>query len=384
LLLPEAGAALIGEDHPFLEETVRDLVALCAHPDAGDLVISGWRKGAAPYSFRQENGAHAGPGPEETHAFALLPADTPLPELAKSYLRPLDLRHAALTVLDRLQPDASTVPGTAPGGRRREPGVLRLMTYNVHSCIGMDGRSSPERIARVIAQYEPDVVALQELDVGRARTGVVDQAHEIAHRLEMEYHFHAALRVAEEEYGNAILTHLPMRMVRAEPLSGLPQYEPRGALWVAIDTGNTEIQVITTHLSLWPKERGLQAAALAGKDWLGHPDFRFPAILLGDLNAVPGSAAYRTFCSRLRDAQGVVPGHRPRKTLFGRYPSARIDHVFLHPDLQALSVEVPRTQLSRIASDHLPLIVDIHVPPPDVPSIQCPATRSIEDPISRS
>jgi endonuclease/exonuclease/phosphatase family metal-dependent hydrolase len=253
------------------------------------------------------------------------------------------------------------------------------MTYNVHSCIGMDGRSSPERIARLIAQYEPDIVALQELDVGRARTGGVDQAHEIAHRLEMEYHFHAALRVAEEEYGNAILTHLPMRSVRAGPLPGLPQCEPRGALWVAVDASGAEIQVLNTHLSLWPKERGLQATALAGRDWLGHPEFQPPAILLGDLNAVPGSAAYQTFCSRLRDAQSVVPGHRPRKTLFGRYPSARIDHVFLHPDLHVLSVEVPRTQLSRIASDHLPLIVDIHVLPHDVPDIWSSDAPPIED-----
>ncbi len=68
--------------------------------------------------------------------------------------------------------------------------TLRVMTYNVHSCVGMDGRLSTSRIARIIAQCRPDIVALQELDVGRGRTGGIDQAHAIAQELEMEFHFH--------------------------------------------------------------------------------------------------------------------------------------------------------------------------------------------------
>src|SRR5215207_5217855 len=128
-------------------------------------------------------------------------------------------------------------------GRARVP---RIVTYNVHRCVGIDGRLSPRRIADVLAACEPDIVALQELDVRRARTGLVDQAHEIAFDLEMDMHFHPAFTVMEEAYGDAVLTSYPLRLIKAGPLPGLarlPGLEPRGALWAAIDVGGAELQV---------------------------------------------------------------------------------------------------------------------------------------------
>src|SRR3954451_15284903 len=113
----------------------------------------------------------------------------------------------------------------------------RIMTYNVHRCVGVDGQLDVGRVAAVIAQCKPDVVALQQLDVGRARTGGVDQAHEIARRLDMGCHFNAALTVEEERYGDAILTSYPERLVQIGPLPGHPAFralEPRGALWVEV------------------------------------------------------------------------------------------------------------------------------------------------------
>jgi endonuclease/exonuclease/phosphatase family metal-dependent hydrolase len=66
--------------------------------------------------------------------------------------------------------------------------MARIMTYNVHSCRGTDGKLDVGRIAAVIAQSRPDIVALQEVDVRRTRTGSVDQAHAIAERLGMHFH----------------------------------------------------------------------------------------------------------------------------------------------------------------------------------------------------
>ena len=100
--LPADAAKVLGPDHPFLDEAVRDLVCLCNHPGAGVLVIVGWDWQRGPISFAVENGAHAGPGTEETRAFALLPSDAPLDRGAqRGYLRPLDLRRAALRQLGR-------------------------------------------------------------------------------------------------------------------------------------------------------------------------------------------------------------------------------------------------------------------------------------------
>ena len=115
--------------------------------------------------------------------------------------------------------------------QRTLPASLRIMTYNVHRCVGADGRADPRRIAEVIAACQPDMVALQELDVGRLRTGGIDQAHAIAHLLGMSFHFHPALQVEEELYGDAILSALPMRLVKAGPLSWKHQLRAaRGAL----------------------------------------------------------------------------------------------------------------------------------------------------------
>src|SRR4029078_12710131 len=88
------------------------------------------------------------------------------------------------------------------------------MTYNVHRCVGADGRADPRRIADVIAACQPDMVALQELDVGRLRTGGIDQAHAIAAPRAMWLAFQPALQVEEELYGDAILTALPMRLMK--------------------------------------------------------------------------------------------------------------------------------------------------------------------------
>ena len=88
-------------------------------------------------------------------------------------------------------------------------------------------------------------IVAQELDVGRMRSGGVDQAHLIARHLEMDFHFQAAMQIEDERYGDAILTHLPMRLIHAGRLPGGPKpgaREPRGALWVAIEVGGKKIQ----------------------------------------------------------------------------------------------------------------------------------------------
>lgn len=360
--LPQDRARLLGISHPFLDAAGEDLVALCEHADAGDLVLLGWREGVRAITFAEENGAHGGPHPQETQGFALLPVDAPIPDVGNgTSLRPTVLRAAALSELGRV------------GERMRRPyrparaggSALRLMTYNVHSCIGMDGKLDPGRIARVIARSQPDVVALQELDVGRERTDNRDQAEMIADYLRMEFHFHPALHLEEERYGDAILTHLPMRLIKADALPGLktkPQLEPRGAMWVAVETGGQEVQIINTHLGLRQRERLAQINALLGDAWLGNERCRPPAIFCGDLNALPTSLVCRRLRAQFGDAQRLADRHRPRGTFSSRAPGLRIDHVFVTPGIEVQGVEVPGSELARVASDHLPLVVTLRLP----------------------
>jgi endonuclease/exonuclease/phosphatase family metal-dependent hydrolase len=241
--------------------------------------------------------------------------------------------------------------------------ALRVMTYNVHRCVGWDGVLSPARVAKVIAAQRPDVVALQELDVGHARSGHVDQPREIAALLKMEAFFFPALERENEHYGDAVLSRVPMRLVRAGPLPtlpGRPGLERRGALWVSVECGGRAVQVINTHLGLDRRERLAQVEALLGPEWLGHPDCAGPRLLCGDFNALPSSPPYRRLRRALRDAQDRL--RTARGTFPSLWPFLRIDHVFHSPDLAVTAVRLPRDRGARVASDHLPLTVEVSLP----------------------
>ncbi|CAN7276659.1 endonuclease/exonuclease/phosphatase family protein [Rhizobium sp. LjRoot254] len=253
-------------------------------------------------------------------------------------------------------------PNEMPGG-----GPLRVLTYNVHSCRGRDRRHDPARIAEVIASAKPQVIALQELDVGRLRTGGIDQAYMIAEHLRMDSHFHPALHVDEEKYGDAILTALPSRVVRAAALPSVG--EPRGAIWVEVDYFGAKVQIINTHFGLWRRERMLQARTLAGHEWLGSTECRAsPSLLAGDFNAGPRSRAYSILAEGLSRRTLTIPA---RPTFPARFPVLRLDHIFANPNARIIGYEVVDTPLARQASDHLPLLATVEF----VPEEHTAATR---------
>lgn len=252
---------------------------------------------------------------------------------------------------------------------------LTLMTYNVHSCRGRDGIVSPSRIASVVASLRPDVLALQEVDLGLSRTGHADQSRVIAEILKMEYMFHPALHRETGQYGNAVMSRYPLRLVRGGKLPGLPgrkDLEERGALWTEIRAGGASVQVINTHLGLVRRERLAQAAALLGPEWLGHPDCRQPAILCGDMNDLPHSRVCRMFRTALRDAQRGPGRAGPRSGWPSRFPVTRLDYVFTGPGITVTGTRVPRDPPIRVASDHLPLFVELEIRPPGDPHFRSP------------
>ena len=240
----------------------------------------------------------------------------------------------------------------------------RLLTYNVHRCVGMDRRLDVARVAAVIAEHEPDIVCLQELDVGRARTGFVDQAQSIADQLAMQVHFHAAMRVEAELYGDAILTPHPERLIKSGALPtirGVPGLEPRGALWARIEIEGAQLNVINTHLGLVPREQRLQAAALCGPDWLSHPDCTGPTLITGDFNATSITRPYQALAARLSDCQRALKLKPSVKTFPSNFPAIRIDHCFTSPEIVVTGVSAPLSPMARAASDHLPLVVDFEI-----------------------
>ena len=358
-LIPSESKKIFGKDHPFLEVIGEDFYQLCKHPNAGEVVIGGWTSGSRPVSFPLQNGAHGGIGSQETHAFALLPVNAPLDRNFRT-LRPEQLRIAAMRLLGRCADGPQNPPAIESNNRHQ----VRVMTYNVHSCVGMDGKLSPARIAKLISRLDVDVVAIQEVDVGRKRSKQVDQAQLIASHLTMNHHFHATWQIEEESYGIAVLSRLPMHLVKSGLLpSSKDHRERRCVIWVEVELGNgKKCQILNTHLSLYPRERLRQAQALTSEEWIGTAVQRGATIVCGDFNAAPGSRGYGQITKVLEDAHQIAIGDTKR-TFMSLRPVARIDHIFCSSDVTPVTATVVNSKLAQIASDHLPLVANMRLSP---------------------
>ncbi len=363
--LPEDRLEVLGHDHPFSEEAAADLAALCGHPDAGDFVISGWDPAQAPLTFPGESGAHGGPGDEETRGFLLLPDKirrwhvAHLPNTGRR-VRGEELGMIARHFLEKGGAKERRVPHHVT---REGDFSIRVLTYNIHSCIGIDGKVRPERVARVINQFDPDVIAVQEVDAHRLRSGGHDQAQVIADHLRMTHVFHAMLEEKKERYGIAVFARYPFKLMKADYLTEAdPRLfrEARGAIWLRVEPpGGRPFHFINTHFGLGRKERHRQVRELLGRHWLGGVADEEPVILCGDLNSGPRSKVYRMLRERFLDVQHAAPGHRPRCTFSSVKPLLRLDHVFVSPHFEVEHVDLPDTPTAVMASDHLPLFAKL-------------------------
>ena len=244
---------------------------------------------------------------------------------------------------------------------------LRVATYNVHGCVGTDRQRSEARIAEVIAESSLDIVALQELDLGRRRSAGVDQTKMIAEQLGWYSHFHSAMRRGGEHYGNAILSRYPLTFRRAVELPGRPPFfcrENRAALGVEIETNLGSVHVINTHLGLGWRERFVQAQMFTSAEWRSVIADDTPLILLGDFNSLRGSRPYRTLNCHLRDVRELVLATGPTRTFPTRFPTLTVDHIFVNEALHPLSITAHRSPIARIASDHFPLVAEFVRSPP--------------------
>jgi len=243
---------------------------------------------------------------------------------------------------------------------------LRVMTYNVHRCIGAGGIDSIDDIAGLCAEAQADIIALQELDAPETdEEEGVHHARDLGARLGMRLLFCRTFRRGVGYYGHALLSRYPLELKRVTtfPAAEGRASEPRGAIWarVSLADGKT-LDVISTHFGLSRRDRHLQSRELLGDAWLGNPELKRPCIVCGDLNAIASaSATYRRLAEHLTDAQRAVHGHSPKPTFPARFPIIRVDHVFVSPEIRVEGVSVPRDVRARRASDHLPLVVDLTV-----------------------
>jgi endonuclease/exonuclease/phosphatase family metal-dependent hydrolase len=331
-----------------------DMEAVCHHRHAGDFVISGWRPDDRPLTFPIENGSHGGPGSQETRGFLIIPEN--LHSSDKSFYRASDLRRAVLKVLGRLDLEKKK---TAVAQRSN---VLRVMTYNVHSCIGVDGKHLPERIARIIRRQNPDIVALQEIDRHQIRSARQDHTSLLGDWLEMEHFFWSVHGCNGGEYGLAVLSRYPIDRTECyylPCLSDKRSAEKRGLTQIVLQTPYGKIHFFNTHLSLYRKERLAQMNQIIKEGGLAAVPPDEPTVFCGDLNAGVNSPVYKLLSSRLQDVEQIRPHMSPEPTFYSSWPLLRLDHIFHSRHFTPVQVDVANDWECRLASDHLPVLATL-------------------------
>jgi endonuclease/exonuclease/phosphatase family metal-dependent hydrolase len=241
--------------------------------------------------------------------------------------------------------------------------IIRAMTYNIHSCVDADRNVHPKKIANIIEDFDVDIAALQEVDVEKPIHKNRSQARIIASMLNMDYRFFPVENNGLRAFGLAVLSRFPFVECYCDWLPNLyPKLNPRkrGAIRATLQTPCGIIHIFNTHLSLYKLERKRQLKALLGESWLLSVSRNEPVIFCGDLNAGALSKTYRNLAKHLIDVQKASGDPMlPKPTFHSRSPVFRIDHIFVSEHFTPFKVEVKRNQETRMASDHLPLVVNM-------------------------
>ena len=239
-----------------------------------------------------------------------------------------------------------------------EAGRLRVLTYNIHHGVGTDKQHDLERIAELINRLSPDLVALQEVDKGVKRTLGEDQPARLAELTGMEVVFVKNINHQGGEYGNAVLSRLPVTHYINHALPKLYPDEQRGMLEVHVDADGQPIVFFATHFDY----RGDDSERVASAQWFEQVVNKQPnraVILAGDLNDRPDSRVIELLSGYLNDTYTL--NSDPGYTFPAGEPDRRIDYIFHHTRSGLTAVE-SRVISEPTASDHRPLLTVFKLP----------------------
>jgi endonuclease/exonuclease/phosphatase family metal-dependent hydrolase len=228
---------------------------------------------------------------------------------------------------------------------------LRVASYNIHECVGGDGRRDPARVATVLREIDADIIGLQEVD---ARPGATSESMQMQYLAAALGHHAVAgptLLRANGEFGNALLTRRPVLDVRHVDLT-VYRREPRAVLDVDLDIDGAAVRVLVTHLGLLPGERRTQVRRLLDLLGEGRSDL---VILCGDINEwFAVGRPLRWLHARL-GRTATVP------TFPAPFPVFALDRIWVHPQTAVSTLAAHASVTARQASDHLPLLADIRL-----------------------
>ena len=230
---------------------------------------------------------------------------------------------------------------------------MKIASYNIHKCRGMDGRYRPDRITRVIAEIGADVIAIQEIDRKFGKNGGGLDAETIQRETGMRLLGQSDVAHRLGWHGNALLVRGEPKSYRRSRLK-LPGFEPRGAIIAELDLGEGEFRLIAAHLGLLRLSRIDQARTLLNAFEDLPP---MPTVLLGDFNEWRRNR--RSSLGVLEPRFGVPPAVL---SFPSRRPIFPLDRILGWPDGLITGVAAHNTALARKSSDHLPLTAEMRLP----------------------
>jgi endonuclease/exonuclease/phosphatase family metal-dependent hydrolase len=233
--------------------------------------------------------------------------------------------------------------------------TLRVATYNIHRCRGLDGRTRPTRIAAVLKSIDADIIALQEvIGPGPADGG---HAEELGAMLGMGWVMAPARQLRGRQFGNAVLSRHPIAAHLVHDLSW-KTCEARRMQRVDIAAPAGTLHLFNVHLGTAILERRHQAQRLAAIVCDRHTPG--PKLVVGDFNEWMRGLATNLLTEKLNsvDLRNYL---KRRRTYPGLFPILHLDHIYYTGKIEIVGVELPRTRLSLVASDHLPLVADVRI-----------------------
>ena len=224
--------------------------------------------------------------------------------------------------------------------------MLHIASYNIHRCVGMDGRCDVERVANVIRELECDTIGMQEVDSHPSDRSDSMQLEYLAGATGMQAVAGATLIRHEGHYGNALLTRRKILDVRRHDLS-FRRFEPRGALQVQLDVMGHPVEVFVMHLGLKPAERRYQVQKVLAL--LREIPMHEPVVVLGDINE------WLPLGRPLRWLHSLLAKPPWERTFPVWAPMFALDRVWVRPRGSLLDFQVHRSATARKASDHYPV-----------------------------
>ena len=219
---------------------------------------------------------------------------------------------------------------------------VRIATYNIHRCRGMDRRVDPGRIIEVLRDIDADVIALQEV---------------IGAGLGMGWVMNCVRTLRQHQFGNVVLSRYPIVHHSQYDLSWRT-CESRNCQRADLNINGQIVHIYNVHLGTAVLERRYQAKRLAS--FVHDHRVTGPKIILGDFNEWMKGLATKTL-SALFESVDISQHLKRRRTYPGLFPVVHLDHIYYAGRLEIVGIELPRTRLSLVASDHLPLVADVRI-----------------------